>query len=692
MSHKTIDISVIIVNYKVREYIANLLNSLYKAQQNLSLEIFVVDNASGDDSKEFLTERFPDIIFIQNNENLGFGKANNLAINQASGKHILIINPDTLVSEDTLIKMVSHMERHPKCGAAGCKILNPDGTFAPESRRTVPSIWSSSAKLLGLSSLFPKSRLFGAYYMSWLDENEPSQVPVLSGAFMFWRAEVLKSLQGFDERFFMYGEDIDLCYRIQKTSYHIDYVPATSVIHYKGESTQKDNLKYIKLFNKAMYQFYDKHYSTAYSSIFRVLIYLTIVLKTVFSFSISFIKKSKLLFLDVLLFNVALSLVYMVRFSINLSEIFEPERFRFFAVNLIVSVIYLIAASFIGSFKDKGQSLSNHLKSLIITFVGIVIISFFANQFAFSRLVLGVGFILSAALTISIRFVVTNKANTGIQRTGRIRNARILIVGDVMHVKEVVNKIHSRPDWHYEVIGTVQVEEGNVKDERSIGDVSQLSELVKAYNIDQVFFVLASISYQRMLHAINKLQNENIICKLIPESMDFILGKSNVEYLESIPLIKVEFEYSKPANRFIKRVFDVFLSLPLFLVLLITVSPSVFLSKKQKVKFNGLVFFKDGKTARWKNRLYAMAYVFSGKMSFVGSPFYQEKSNYLKYKKGITGLVQVNESKMLSIEDREQFDIYYLQNYSIWMDVDILAKSLFNRVSMADQIYKADKA
>ena len=691
MSHKAIDISVVIVNYKVKEYIANLLNSLYKAQQNLAIEIFVVDNASEDGSKEFLTKRFSDIIFIQNNENLGFGKANNLAIDQSLGKYILIINPDTLVSEDTLTEMVAHMEGHPDCGAAGCKILNPDGTFAPESRRAVPSIWSSSSKLLGLNSLFPKSKLFGTYYMSWLDEGEPAQIPVLSGAFMFWRAEVLKSLKGFDERFFMYGEDIDLCYRIQKTPYHIVYVPYTSIIHYKGESTQKDNLKYIKLFNKAMYQFYDKHYSSTYSSIFRVLIYLAVVLKTIFSFSVSFIKKSRLLFLDVLLFNVALSFVYVVRFSIDLSEIFEPERFRFFIVNLIVSTIYLIAASFIGSFKDKGQSLSTHLKALMITFIGIVIISFFANQFAFSRLVLGAGFILTALLTISIRFFVTNKANTGMQNSGRIRNARILIVGDTDHVTGIVNKIHSRPDWHYEVIGAVQNGGADRKGEKFIGDISQLPELVKAYNIDQVFFVIASISYQKMLHSINRLQNENIVCKLIPESMDFILGKSNVEYLESIPLVKIEFGYSKPANQFIKRALDICLALPTFLFLLITVSPSVIFSKKKKIRFNGLIFFRSGSEAKWKNRFYAMAYILSGKMSFVGSPFYQKKGSYSKYKKGITGLVQVNESRVLSTEDRERFDIYYLQNYSIWMDIDILAKSLFNKVSLANQIDKAGK-
>jgi GT2 family glycosyltransferase len=262
VDNPSIDISVIIVNYKVKEYIANLLNSLEKASHQLTLEIFVVDNASGDNSIPYLQERFPEVTYIQNDENLGFGKANNQAIKLAKGTYTLLINPDTLVSEDTLDILFSHMQSNEDCGACGCKILNPDGTFAPESRRSVPTIWSAACKVFGLNTLFPKSKLFGKYYLSWLHEDEPSSIPVLSGSFMFWRTNVLQQLGGFDERFFMYGEDIDLCYRIQETGYHIDYVPETSIIHYKGESTKKGDLKYIRLFNKALYQFFDKQYSS----------------------------------------------------------------------------------------------------------------------------------------------------------------------------------------------------------------------------------------------------------------------------------------------------------------------------------------------------------------------------------------------------------------------------------------------
>ena len=227
MKSKKIDISIVIVNYKVKEYIANLLNSLKKAQANFNLEIFVVDNDSQDNSVDYLRARYEDVIYIENKENVGFGVANNQAIMQARGEFTLIINPDTLVSEDTLEIMVNHMRHNLKCGASGCKILNPDGTFAPESKRSIPTINTAINKVLGLNTLFPKSKVFGSYYLGWLDENERSHIEVLSGCFMFWRTELLKSLNGFDERFFMYGEDIDLCYRIQSTDYYIEYVPVS---------------------------------------------------------------------------------------------------------------------------------------------------------------------------------------------------------------------------------------------------------------------------------------------------------------------------------------------------------------------------------------------------------------------------------------------------------------------------------
>lgn len=279
----TPDISIIIVNYKVKEYVKGLLESIEAAKQNFHLEIYVIDNDSGDDSSRYLKEFFPSIKYIDNKSNVGFGRANNQAIRKVEAQYTFIINPDTIISKDLFSILTDHLNENPKCGAAGVKILNPDGTYAPESKRSVPTIWSSFCKMFSLHEIFPQKRLFNKYYMNWLGEDELNQVPVLSGSCMFWRTDLLKDLGGFDERFFMYGEDIDLCYRVQNTEFYIDYVPETSIIHYKGESTKKGDLRYNWIFNKALYQFYDKHYSAKYSLFFKGFIYIAIWVKTISS-------------------------------------------------------------------------------------------------------------------------------------------------------------------------------------------------------------------------------------------------------------------------------------------------------------------------------------------------------------------------------------------------------------------------
>ncbi len=693
MSNYSFDISIVIVNYNVKEYLSSLLNSIKKASGTLNIEIFVVDNVSTDGSKEFIPSRFPEISYIYNEKNVGFGIANNQAIALAKGKYILIINPDTLVSEDTLSTMLKHMEENEKCGAAGCKILNPDGTFAPESRRSVPSIWTAATKLFGLSAIFPKNKLFGQYYLSWMDEDEPSQVPVLSGSFMFWRGSVLKELQGFDERFFMYGEDIDLCYRIQSLGYYIDYVPTTSIIHYKGESTQKGNLKYIKLFNKALYQFFEKQYGLKYSYIFKVLIYLAIMLKTITSFIVTQIKKSAVIITDLLILNLSLFVGFGIRFGFDLELMFTIDKAPFLYVNLIVSFIYVVAAGILGLFKENSTSLSAHIKSVFVTFIGVVIITFFARELAFSRLILGLSFVIGTVFTILHRLWVGNKMFSGNQSIGRLRNSKIIIVGTHEKVQHIVSKINSRPDWNYEVTGIV-TPELDLKDENSqvIGSLAQLSELINAFGVDQVFFSLGSISYKQMLSEISKLKKEETVFKLIPESMEFILGKSNVEYLESIPLVKVEFEYSKPSNRFLKRSLDLIISIPLFVVLIVPVCTLMFFSKAEKINLKGLNFYKSGIGRKWRNRLKAVYYICIGKMSLVGASLNSSPNTEKDYKLGITGLVQINQSKIVGDTNSENFDLYYLQNYSIWMDIDILAKSMLNRFTLSDQIDSIEEA
>jgi GT2 family glycosyltransferase len=199
---------------------------------------------------------------------------------------------------------------------------------------------------LGLHTIFPKSRLFGQYYLSWLAEDQQAQVPVLSGSFMFWRTDLLQQLGGFDERFFMYGEDIDLCYRVQDTSYHIDYVPSTSIIHYKGESTKKGDLRYIRIFNEAMYLFFDKHQSSRYSALFKAVIFSAIWLKTIFSFVFSRLKAISWIAADLVLLNISIILGFLIRFQFSVEIFSDLQSFQFLWVNLLASGIYLLLGRF----------------------------------------------------------------------------------------------------------------------------------------------------------------------------------------------------------------------------------------------------------------------------------------------------------------------------------------------------------
>lgn len=669
-------ISVVIVNYKVKEYIANLLNSLKKAQHGFNLEIFVVDNDSGDDSISYLKERYPEVHYIANEENVGFGRANNQAIRQAKGEFTLIINPDTLVSEDTLDVLVKHMNEQPECGAAGCKILNPDGTFAPESRRSIPTIWSASCKVFGLNTLFPESKLFGQYYLSWLDEDESGEIPVLSGSFMFWRTNLLKELDGFDERFFMYGEDIDLCYRVQKTDYRIDYVPDTSIIHYKGESTKKGDLRYIRIFNKALYQFFDKHYSARYSLFFRIFIYLAIWLKTALSFTSTNLKKLKPVFADLILLNLSVALGFLIRYGIKGTNILTPDGTKYLWINLLMTLLFLFSGSLLGMFRKNKESISTALKALSITYAGVVIITFFVRNLAYSRLGLIFGFVLGVIFFVSYKLIRANRKGASNVNRGRLRNSRVILVGDAGQSADITSKIHTRPDWSYEVVGYVNVDEN---DEKALGRLAQLRDLVKAYQIDQVFFALNSISYKQMLKEISNLQKEEVVFKLIPDSMDFILGKSNVEYLEAIPLVEVEFEYSKPINRLLKRLLDLGLSVPLFVLLLLVCWPAVLFSRRDWVFVDGIKLHRQIEQNKWKNRFRLLGYVISGKLSLVGAPISEsvlEQSSTAK--KGITGLIQISKNRIQQEEEAESFGLYYLQNYSLWMDIDILIKTIFN--------------
>lgn len=225
----------------------------------MEVEVFVVDNHSQDDSLDYLMPRFPEVRFIANTENVGFARANNQAIEQSTGKYVLLLNPDTVIAENTLYEVFQFMEAHPEAGGTGVKMLDGDGRFLPESKRGFPTPWVSFCKIFGLSALFPHSRIFGRYHMKYLSPDECHPIDILSGAFMFMRRETLDKSGLLDESFFMYGEDIDLSYRLVLAGYTNYFLP-TPIIHYKGESTKKGSLRYVRVFYEAMLIFFKKHY------------------------------------------------------------------------------------------------------------------------------------------------------------------------------------------------------------------------------------------------------------------------------------------------------------------------------------------------------------------------------------------------------------------------------------------------
>ena len=250
-------VSVIIVSYKVRYYIEQCLNSVLRSVPDT--QILVVDNKSDDGSVEFLRERFPQAEIIANDYNAGFGKANNIALTKATGKYVLFLNPDTIVAERTIPGCIAYMDAHPETGAVGVRMQYDDGRFALESRRSLPTPSVSFWHMTGLGRLFPHSRRFAKYHLTYLDRDEECQIDVVSGAFMFIRKEALDKTGGFDEAFFMYGEDIDLSYRILQAGYHNRYLPLP-IVHYKGESTNKTSYRYAKVFYDAMLIFFNKHF------------------------------------------------------------------------------------------------------------------------------------------------------------------------------------------------------------------------------------------------------------------------------------------------------------------------------------------------------------------------------------------------------------------------------------------------
>ncbi len=527
------DVSVIIVNYNVKYFAEQCIRSVYAAARDLKIEIFLVDNESNDGSLEHLIPRFPDVTFIDNQKNLGFGRANNIAMAQATGRQLLILNPDTLIREDSLSMMIQYMEENQTVGAMGPKILTRDGSFDKTSKRGLPTPWVAFCRISGLSVLFSGSKLFGRYELLYLDQDQSAEVDSLAGSCMMIRAETYEQVGGFDEDFFMYGEDIDWSYRIKLAGWNVHYAPVTEIVHFRGESTRRSNFDRDKAFYGAMHLFVDKHFRSKYPFLGHKLIDFGIILARLASQFKQLYRRIGWAFIDWVGLWCALSLGRWIKWG---SES-EWSLKVMFIVSLYASVWVLSLAGFGAYGRRRGD-----VTPLIFGMgLGILINSsftFFFNQFAYSRLVLllggGIGGVLIGGWRISLK---------QLQKSAPWRwfyQRRVLIVGVGEVGQTVLNRLRNEKNAPYYPVGFIDPDEsivGSFVDNLPVlGGEKELDRLTNQEEIEEIFFAYDSVDYDRVLKAVGRIgKQRGINFKVItPETAAQTDGMNpllSVEYL-----------------------------------------------------------------------------------------------------------------------------------------------------------------
>ncbi len=652
-----LDLSIIIINYNVKEFLQNLIHSIRKAAGNLNYEIIIVDNASSDGSVDFIKDRFPEVNLIQNETNLGFGKANNQALKISRGRYILLLNPDSLVSEDTFSKMISFFESHPSVGLAGCKILNPDGTLQLACRRSFPGPWTSFCKVTGLSTLFPRSKLFARYNLTYKDENKSYEVDAISGSFMMMRREVYDKTGGFDEDYFMYGEDLDLCYRIQKSGYKVYYVHDTQIIHYKGESTRRSSIDETKFFYDAMHLFVKKHLPS--SLLVQFILRSAIGIRKI----LTFLGKRKLVFiailLDFILYNLSLIISETVYQSVRTWRGFP--QFSFPIVFTVPALSYIVVASAYGVYKRDSLSVLKTLAAVFTSFFILSSLTFFFKDFAYSRAIVIITYLLLFILLPLWRIILKLGFKIGIDRDLYL-SRKTLIVGINEAAIKIANTLKLRQTDYHTITGLISLTPKdvgkNIDGWEVIGSVENIIKVIREKNIDEVIFSPQELSYSQMMAVVSSSQNESTEFKIIGNDLDFLIGKASVSVLDEIPLIEIKYNITTPVMKFFKGLFDY--TLALFVLFL--VYPFIYLTAKV-----------SSRNSDFSDFILKIPSVLSGKMSFVGPKDPSGYKDLYLGKKGLTGLWYIENVEK---KDEEKLDILYAKNQNIWFDLEILAKSL----------------
>ncbi|UOR05884.1 glycosyltransferase [Hymenobacter aerilatus] len=513
---RRVKLSVVIVSYNVCHFLEQALLSVRKAAARLGepVEVFVVDNHSADGSVAMVRTRFPEVILLENKTNPGFSTANNQALRRARGQYVLLLNPDTVVEEDAFQQCCQFMDEHPEGGGMGVHMLDGQGRFLPESKRGLPTPWVAFYKVFGLAWLFPKSRTFGRYHLGYLSKEQTHEVDVLSGAFMLMRRQALDEVGLLDEDYFMYGEDIDLSYRLTQGGWKNYYYPGTRIIHYKGESTRRTSINYVFVFYRAMVIFAGKHFAPGKASVFSLLLNLAIWVRAGAAVAHRVVAGCAPALLDAV--GVGTGLLAM--------RAYWPEATIANPAAVPAWVATWLTAAYLSGTYDQPPRLWPIMRGILLGTVALLAVDGFAEAgYAAKTLLLGGSW--AAAIMAGWR-VAVHAVRHGSVHLHQPRTRRVAIVGSKAESSRV-RKLLRQSGAPVCVVG--HVSPSAAPDGRQqLGPVSELPAIIRRHRVDELIFCGQDLTSQQIMTLMAQLpQRLNLVYRILAQDSQYIVGSSS---------------------------------------------------------------------------------------------------------------------------------------------------------------------
>ena len=577
-----VKLSVVIVNYNVCYFLEQALLSVRRAVEKLGqpVEVFVVDNNSADGSVAMVKARFPEVVLIANCDNPGFSKGNNQALRRATGQYQLLLNPDTVVEEDTFRACCDFMDMHPTCGGLGVKMLDGQGKFLPESKRALPTPAVAFYKMFGLASLFPKSRTFGRYHLGFLDREETHEIEVLSGAFMLLRKAALDQIGLLDEDYFMYGEDIDLSYRLTRGGWKNYYFPGTRIIHYKGESTKRTSVNYVFVFYRAMVIFARKHFAPGRAGLFSGLINAAIWLRAGAAVGERLVVRAAPLLLDAGLIWLG---VYFLKTYWEHNHKFVPGAYppQYMLVAVPAYILVWLTSAYLSGAYDPPVRTSRVVRGI---FVGTLLISAASNfldawRFSKALIILGGAWAVAALLG---RQLLAHFLKYRDFRLSERRQKNIAIVGSGPESRRVRQLLEAagvqarvigyvsvgvEPPAPAEPAAAIPLSPFAHSASEALGELRQLADIIRLYALDELIFCGKDLPVSQIIALMLSLPAvPPVAYKILPEDSQYIIGSSSKDAPGDYYTLDIALNLYQPRQARTKRLLDVLTSTGLLLL------------------------------------------------------------------------------------------------------------------------------